>query len=238
MMQTVENSVLVVLGSLFFPLLPALGMVGNLFTFGVRVLLAGFVYHPPKLRTSAAKTAILAHLLMAGELQQRTSTDVKEDVWHSQDSCVFKPAVMYVLVFVEAMGPEDRGLLNSVLEIFQTSREKRHPLDGKYCRRGGAEQLSLGTESGVAKAEVRPQPGEQHAGCTGQRRQHGPFVSFPSSTGTTTGCPAGNPPQSYLHRAAAGPLRKCRLAPPAGHPIGQILKVASRVFDRLSSAGF
>ena len=67
MVQTMENGILVLLGSLYFPLLPALGMLGNVVTFSVRILLASYVFQPPKTRSSASRTSILAHLLMAGD---------------------------------------------------------------------------------------------------------------------------------------------------------------------------
>ena len=68
MVQTLENGILVLLGSLFFPLLPLLGMVGNVFTFYTRILMAKLLYHPPKTRTSALRTSLITYLLMAGTL--------------------------------------------------------------------------------------------------------------------------------------------------------------------------
>ena len=67
MVQTMENGILVLLGSLYFPLLPALGMLGNVVTFYVRIQLASCVFQPPKTRSSASRTSVLAHLLMAGD---------------------------------------------------------------------------------------------------------------------------------------------------------------------------
>jgi len=66
MVQTMENGILVLLGSLFFPLLPLLGMIGNVFTFYVRALMSRHLYQPPKARTSALRTSIITYVLMAG----------------------------------------------------------------------------------------------------------------------------------------------------------------------------
>lgn len=78
-MQTVENGVLVLLGSLFFPLLPALGAIGNVFTFYVKLATALWVYNPPKTRTSVARMSILAYLLMAGWLVYSSRWSVSVD---------------------------------------------------------------------------------------------------------------------------------------------------------------
>ena len=67
MVQTTENGILVLLGSLFFPLLPLLGLVGNIFTFYVKVFMAHFLYHPPKSRTSALRTSLITYILMSGK---------------------------------------------------------------------------------------------------------------------------------------------------------------------------
>ena len=67
MVQTLENGILVLLGSLFFPLLPLLGMIGNVLTFYTRLLIAKYLNHPPKTRTSALRTSLITYLLMAGK---------------------------------------------------------------------------------------------------------------------------------------------------------------------------
>ena len=66
MVQTLENGILVLLGSLFFPLLPLLGMIGNAFTFYTRIMMARFLHHPPKSRTSALRASLINYMLMAG----------------------------------------------------------------------------------------------------------------------------------------------------------------------------
>ena len=64
--QTIETSILVLLGSLFFPLLPLLGALSNLVTFYTKILLASYVLEPPRTRTSASRTSIMAYSLVAG----------------------------------------------------------------------------------------------------------------------------------------------------------------------------
>ena len=68
MVQTTENGVLVLLGAIFFPLLPALGIIGNVFTFYTQFMLARLVNDAPKLRTSALQDSCFNYILFGGEL--------------------------------------------------------------------------------------------------------------------------------------------------------------------------
>ena len=110
MLQTVENGVLVLLGSLFFPLLPALGAIGNIFTFYVRIAMAQWVCHPPKTRTSAARTSILAYFLMAGERMAMPACLVRLGRWHCLDKkrhvceCKTRNQLGPVLNFIPEVG--------------------------------------------------------------------------------------------------------------------------------------
>eukprot|EP00891_Asterochloris_glomerata_P000729 jgi/Astpho2/729/fgenesh1_pg.00015_%23_12_t len=62
--QTIENNALVWLGSMFSPLLPALGLMANCVTFYTMWFLAVWLYDPPTTRYSASRTSNMAYGLM------------------------------------------------------------------------------------------------------------------------------------------------------------------------------
>ena len=65
--QTIENNALVWLGSMFAPLLPALGLMANCVTFYTMWSLAVWLYDPPTTRYSASRTSNMAYGLMLRE---------------------------------------------------------------------------------------------------------------------------------------------------------------------------
>ena len=65
--QTIENNALVWLGSMFAPLLPALGLMANCVTFYTMWFLAVWLYDPPTTRYSASRTSNMAYGLMLRE---------------------------------------------------------------------------------------------------------------------------------------------------------------------------
>ena len=73
MVQTSENGMLVLLGSMFFPLLPALGIIGNVFTFYVRLAVAFYINDAPKMRTSGLQHSTFHFFLFAGEISFATT---------------------------------------------------------------------------------------------------------------------------------------------------------------------
>ena len=67
--QTIENNALVWLGSMFAPLLPALGLLANCVTFYTMWVLAVWLYDPPTTRYSASRTSNMAYGLMLRECE-------------------------------------------------------------------------------------------------------------------------------------------------------------------------
>ena len=68
MVQSTENGILVLLGSLYFPLLPVIGLIGNLVTFYTRLSLSCFINDVPKVRTSGLQDSNFNYFLFAGKL--------------------------------------------------------------------------------------------------------------------------------------------------------------------------
>ena len=64
--QVIEVQALVWLGSMFAPLLPAVGCLGLLLIFQTKYFLAIFLLSPPRVRFSAQRTSTLAYFLLLG----------------------------------------------------------------------------------------------------------------------------------------------------------------------------
>lgn len=65
--QVIEVQALVWLGSMFAPLLPAVGCLALLLIFQTKYFLAMFLLSPPRVRFSAQRTSTLAYFLLLGE---------------------------------------------------------------------------------------------------------------------------------------------------------------------------
>ncbi len=65
--QILDGSLLVWLGSMYAPLLPFFGLAAQIIQFHVKKLLALYVYTPPKERYSASRTNVIVYCLMLGE---------------------------------------------------------------------------------------------------------------------------------------------------------------------------
>ena len=64
--QILDYSLLVWLGSMYAPLLPFFGVAANIAQFYVKMLLALYLYTPPKERYSASRTNVIVYCLMLG----------------------------------------------------------------------------------------------------------------------------------------------------------------------------
>ena len=64
--QMIDCSLLVWLGSMYAPLLPFFGLFANVVQFYIKKLLSLYLYTPPKERYSASRTNVIVHCLMLG----------------------------------------------------------------------------------------------------------------------------------------------------------------------------
>ena len=64
--QIIDCSLLVWLGSMYAPLLPFFGLLANVVQFYVKKLLSLYLYTPPKERYSASRTNVIVYCLMLG----------------------------------------------------------------------------------------------------------------------------------------------------------------------------
>lgn len=64
--QIIDGSLLVWLGSMYAPLLPFFGLAANIVQFYTKNLLSLYLYTPPKERYSASRTNVIVYCLMLG----------------------------------------------------------------------------------------------------------------------------------------------------------------------------
>ena len=64
--QILDCSLLVWLGTLYAPMLPFFGLAANIVQFYVKKLLLLYLYTPPKERHSASRTNVIIYCLMLG----------------------------------------------------------------------------------------------------------------------------------------------------------------------------
>ena len=72
-LRVIEGQALVWVGSVFAPLLPAVGLLSNVLHFYTQKLLATFLYQPPNNPYTASRTSNVAYSLMLGARHMRSA---------------------------------------------------------------------------------------------------------------------------------------------------------------------